>query len=213
MLYTPESSLQVELIVLRPGHRACRCSEAFKRAAEFEKHWRWWAEITHLTGYLSSPAGKDPSRSKNSHWAAWRGLPWKSKLCSFLPTEQWLGECPRSAEPCTSGAGSCWLKAQGDETIRETAGTGGLCPDPAKLLRRSFSVTWVTAYSFYSLSQDLNPPHDILRFSQNKTSSDLQLCHFKGSEWAWEMLYFMGSSEHHRSREESVTEARWDWNY
>lgn len=111
MLYTPESSLQVELIVLRPGHRACRCSEAFKRAAEFEKHWRWWAEITHLTGYLSSPAGKDPSRSKNSHWAAWRGLPWKSKLCSFLPTEQRLGECPRSAEPCTSGAGG--LLAEG----------------------------------------------------------------------------------------------------
>ena len=66
---------------------------------------------------------------------------------------------------------------------------------------------------FTPLSQDLNPPHYVLRFSQNKTSSDLQLCHFKGSEWAWEMLYFMGSSEHHRSREESVTEARWDWNY
>ena len=48
----------------------------------------------------------------------------------------------------------------------------------------------------------------ILRFSQNKTSSDLQLCHFK------EMLYFMGSSEHHRDRKEaSVREARWDWNY
>ena len=68
-------------------------------------------------------------------------------------------------------------------------------------------------FLFTPLSQDLNPPHYILRFSQNKTSSDLQLSHFKGSEWAWEMLYFMGSSEHHRSREESVTEARWDWNY
>ena len=28
------------------------------------------------------------------------------------------------------------------------------------------------------------------------------------------MLYFMGSSEHHRDRKEaSVREARWDWNY
>ena len=67
---------------------------------------------------------------------------------------------------------------------------------------------------FTPFSQDLNPPQYILRFSQNKTSSDLQLCHFKGSEWAWEMLYFMGSSEHHRSRKEaSVREAKWDWNY
>ena len=39
---------------------------------------------------------------------------------------------------------------------------------------------------FTPLSQDLNPPHYILRFSQKKTSSDLQLCQFKGSEWAWE---------------------------
>ena len=67
---------------------------------------------------------------------------------------------------------------------------------------------------FTPFSQDLNPPQYILRFSQNKTSSDLQLCHFKASEWAWEMLYFMGSSEHHRSRKEaSVREAKWDWNY
>ena len=131
---------------------------------------------------------------------------------SFLQSNGW-GNVLVLQSPAPQGQGGCWLKVQGDETIRETAGTGGPCPDPPKFLRRSFSVTWVTAYSFYSLSQDLNPPHDILRFSQNKTSSDLQLCHFKGSEWAWEMLYFMGSSEHHRSREESVTEARWDWNY
>ena len=149
-VHTPESSLQVQLSV---------CSEAWapglpllwghQIAAGFEKHWRWWAENTHLTGCLSSPAGKDPSRSKNSHWASWRGLPWKSKLCSFLPAEQRLGKCLHSAEPCTSGAGGCWLKAQGDETIR--AGTLGPCPDLPKLLRRSFSVTWVTAYSFYAL--------------------------------------------------------------
>ena len=291
------------LSVLRPGHWACRCSEVIKRAAEFEKHRRWWAEITHITGCLSSPAGKDLSGSKNSRWAAWRGLPRKSKLCSFFPTEQLLGECLHSAEPCTSRAGSCWLKAQGMKLSgRQLAHWGRaqtsqnfwgslslwprsqpipftplsqdlsppqyiaaaaakalqscptLCdptdgsppgsPVPGILQARtlewvaiSFSNAWKCEVKVKSLSRlwlfvtpwtaaHQAPPsmgfsrqehwsgvplpslQYILRFSQNKTSSDLQLCHFK------EMLYFMGSSEHHRDRKEaSVREARWDWNY
>lgn len=109
----PKSSFQVELIVCSGG---LGTGLAALRSSEEQQGLRSTGgagQRSPTSPTASSPAGKDLSKSKNSHWATWRGLPWKSKLCSFLPTEQRLGESPILQSPAPQGQGAAGWRPKG----------------------------------------------------------------------------------------------------
>lgn len=195
MSTSPKSSFQVELIVCSEAW-APRLAAALRSSGEQQglKHWRCWAEIT-LPGCLSSPAGKDLSTSKNSHWATGERTSLEEQTVLLPSYRATVGGISSFCSPCTSKGREPQLKARGWNCQGDSWHTGSKAQTSPNY-RAVFLCDLVWPIPFTPLSQDLNPPlitfldshkrkhHLIFNFVNSKALNRPENALFYGILWA-----------------------------